>query len=70
MRDHVGHGGQIVGVRAARRKLHSQDDGTGGSGWDDDVLPVRLSAAELAGVLALPDLPDVVRTLLVGGAVS
>ena len=37
---------------------------------DDDVLPVRLSAAELAGVLALPDLPDVVRTLLAGGAIS
>ena len=28
------------------------------TGWDDDVLPVRLSAAELTGVLALPDLPD------------
>jgi hypothetical protein len=40
------------------------------TGWDEDVLPVRLSAAELAGVLALPDLPDVIRTLLAGGAVS
>jgi hypothetical protein len=39
------------------------------TGWDDDVLPVRLSAAELAGVLALPGLPDGVRTLLTGGAV-
>jgi hypothetical protein len=40
------------------------------TGWDEDVLPVRLSAAELAGVLSLPDLPDVIRTLLAGGAVS
>ena len=40
------------------------------TGWDEDVLPVRLSAAELAGVLALPDLPDAVRTLLAGGAVT
>jgi hypothetical protein len=38
------------------------------TGWDDDVLPVRLSAAELASVLAIPDLPDAVRTLLGGGA--
>jgi hypothetical protein len=38
------------------------------TGWDDDVLPVRLSAAELAGVLALPDLPDAVRAVLAGGA--
>jgi hypothetical protein len=37
------------------------------SGWDDDVLPVRLSAAELAGVLAIPDLPQPVRALLAGG---
>jgi hypothetical protein len=34
------------------------------AGWDEDVLPVRLSAAELASVLALPELPDVVRDLL------
>jgi hypothetical protein len=34
------------------------------TGWDDDVLPVRLSAAELASVLALAELPDVVRNLL------
>jgi hypothetical protein len=40
------------------------------TGWDDDVLPVRLSAAELAGVLALPDLPDTLRGLLDGGAAS
>ena len=40
------------------------------TGWDEDVLPVRLSAAELSGVLALPDLPDAVRTLLTGGAVT
>jgi hypothetical protein len=38
------------------------------TGWDADVLPVRLSAAELASVLALPALPDAVRTLLTGGA--
>ncbi|WP_347059489.1 hypothetical protein ABC795_03415 [Blastococcus sp. HT6-30] len=34
------------------------------TGWDEDVLPVRLSPAELAGVLALPDLPDRLRGLL------
>jgi hypothetical protein len=39
------------------------------TGWDEDVLPVRLSAAELAGVLALPELPDAVRTAL-GGSVT
>ncbi|SFF70042.1 hypothetical protein [Blastococcus tunisiensis] len=38
------------------------------TGWDDDVLPVRLSAAELASVLALPELPDAVRALLGGTA--
>ena len=38
------------------------------TGWDDDVLPVRLSAAELANVLALPDLPGPVRDLLAGNA--
>ena len=37
------------------------------TGWDEDVLPVRLSAAELAGVLALPELPAEVRALLGGG---
>jgi hypothetical protein len=40
------------------------------TGWDEDVLPVRLSAAELAGVLALPALPDAVRDVLGGGAVT
>ena len=34
------------------------------AGWGDDVLPVRLSAEELAGVLALPNLPDDLRRLL------
>jgi hypothetical protein len=34
------------------------------TGWDADVLPVRLSAAELAGVLALPTLPQVLRATL------
>jgi hypothetical protein len=38
------------------------------TGWGDDVLPVRLSAAELAGVLSLPALPDSLRRLLGGGA--
>jgi hypothetical protein len=37
------------------------------TGWDDDVLPVRLSAAELDSVLSVPDLPDAVRALLGGG---
>ena len=37
------------------------------TGWDEDVLPVRLSAAELAGVLALPALPASLRDLLGGG---
>jgi hypothetical protein len=36
------------------------------TGWDDDVLPVRLSAAELASVLAMPGLPAAVRGLLGG----
>lgn len=40
------------------------------TGWDDDVLPVRLSAAELAGVLALPELPDGVRGTLGGTATA
>jgi hypothetical protein len=34
------------------------------TGWGADVLPVRLSAAELAGVLALPTLPDELRSTL------
>jgi hypothetical protein len=34
------------------------------TGWGADVLPVRLSAAELAGVLALTTLPPVLRGLL------
>jgi hypothetical protein len=31
------------------------------TGWGDDVLPVRLSPAELASLLALPTLPDPLR---------
>jgi hypothetical protein len=38
------------------------------TGWGADVLPVRLSAAELAGVLALPTLPPALRGLLGRGA--
>jgi hypothetical protein len=38
------------------------------TGWGADVLPVRLSAAELAGVLALPTLPDALRATLGGSA--
>jgi hypothetical protein len=38
------------------------------TGWGADVLPVRLSATELAGVLALPSLPQALRTLLGQGA--
>lgn len=38
------------------------------TGWGADVLPVRLSAAELASVLALPGLPPALRDLLTGGA--
>ncbi len=38
------------------------------TGWDVDVLPVRLSAAELAGVLALPTLPPELRAVLERGA--
>jgi hypothetical protein len=38
------------------------------TGWDVDVLPVRLSAAELAGVLALPTLPSELRAVLERGA--
>ncbi len=37
------------------------------TGWGADVLPVRLSARELASVLALPALPAPLRGRLVGG---
>jgi hypothetical protein len=37
------------------------------TGWDQDVLPVRLSAAELTSVLDLPTLPATLRALF-GGA--
>jgi hypothetical protein len=37
------------------------------TGWSPDVLPVRLSPAELASVLALPALPASLRALLAGG---
>ena len=36
------------------------------TGCSDDVLPVRLSAAERASVLTVPGLPDVVRAALAG----
>ena len=36
------------------------------TGWKDDVLPVRLSADELAAVLGLPGLPELLRDLLGG----
>ena len=36
------------------------------TGWGADVLPVRLSAAELAGVMALPTLPPALRAALGG----
>lgn len=39
------------------------------TGWSADVLPVRLSEAELSGVLALPTLPAALRARLgAGGA--
>jgi hypothetical protein len=38
------------------------------TGWDDDVLPVRLSAAEVASVLGLAGLPAGLRALLGGDA--
>jgi hypothetical protein len=38
------------------------------TGWGADVLPVRLSEAELASVLALPGLPTALRDVLTGGA--
>ena len=34
------------------------------TGWAQDVLPVRLSAAELTSVLELPTLPGSLRALL------
>ncbi|RBY94323.1 hypothetical protein DQ244_03055 [Blastococcus sp. TBT05-19] len=34
------------------------------TGWDDDVLPVRLSPVELAGVLELDGLPEALRDVL------
>jgi hypothetical protein len=37
------------------------------TGWAEDVVPVRLSAAELAGVLSLPGLGAVTRTALTAG---
>jgi hypothetical protein len=37
------------------------------TGWAADVLPVRLSAGERAGVLALDTLPAGVRAVLDGG---
>lgn len=36
------------------------------TGWDDDVLPVRLSSAERASLLALHALPDGLRGQLSG----
>jgi hypothetical protein len=39
------------------------------TGWGADVLPVRLSARELASVLDLPALPPLVRTALGRGRV-
>lgn len=36
------------------------------TGWDADVLPVRLSAAELTAVLALCPLPEGLRGRLAG----
>ena len=40
------------------------------TGWGADVLPVRLSGAELAGVLALPTLPEALRRTLDTGESS
>ncbi|RBY89528.1 hypothetical protein [Blastococcus sp. TF02A-30] len=36
------------------------------TGWDPDVLPVRLSDPELTAVLALPALPEALRARLRG----
>lgn len=40
------------------------------TGWSEDVLPVRLSVAELTGVLALPTLPAALRRTLDTGATT
>jgi hypothetical protein len=37
------------------------------TGWGADVVPVRLSAAELASVLSLPGLTAIARAALAGG---
>ena len=37
------------------------------TGWGEDVVPVRLSAGELASVLSLPDLAGAAREALTGG---
>jgi hypothetical protein len=37
------------------------------TGWGEDVVPVRLSAVELASVLSLPELAPVAREALTGG---
>ena len=37
------------------------------TGWGADVVPVRLSAVELASVLSLPGLAHVAREALTGG---
>ena len=37
------------------------------TGWGEDVVPVRLSAVELASVLSLPGLGRVAREALTGG---
>jgi hypothetical protein len=37
------------------------------TGWADDVVPVRLAAVELAGVLSLPGLGPVARAALTAG---
>jgi hypothetical protein len=37
------------------------------TGWGADVVPVRLSAVELASVLSLPGLAPVAREALTGG---
>jgi hypothetical protein len=36
------------------------------TGWDADVLPVRLSATELAGILTVPGLSPTLRAALLG----
>jgi hypothetical protein len=38
------------------------------TGWDADVLPVRLSAAEVACVLGVAGVPDGLRAVLGGGS--